>query len=342
MKKRLVNHHKLIRSFDRTADKTGRFFDKLFRRKKSPRKMKDYTWKGTQYNPYRTEDTSAKRGILLKLSILLVSVILLIYFIVFSGLFNITTITVSGNIRITTEDIVRLVRKTLDYRSVGFIPNSSFFIANTEDIKEVLKGRFPIDQISIEKRFPHNLHIDLTEKLSTVVYDNGVVYGLVGLDGSVIELIRAVENREWKDVFGKIVTTTSDGTTSTIDVVLEKVHIPDVRDIRTETGEYPIVYDKRQHTTDEGLIVMTPTEVQLIIDWYNEIKTTPVTISLITIEDDSDFFITTEEGWVIKTRFSRKNAADQIRELKLALEKIETTSRLSYIDLRYESRIYWK
>ncbi len=304
--------------------------------------MKDYTWKGTQYNPYRTEDTSGRRSMFLKLGVLLVSVILLIYSIVFSGLFNITTITVSGNTRIATEDIVGLVRKTLDYRSLGFIPNSSFFIANTEDIKEVLKGRFPIDQISIEMHFPHDLHVSLTEKLSTVVYDNGSVYGLVGLDGSVIELIRAVENREWKDVTEKVVTTTLDGTTSTIDVVLEKVHIPDVLGIRTETGEYPIVYDKRQHTTDEGLIVMIPAEVQLIIDWYNEIKTTPVVVSLITIEDDSDFFITTAEGWVIKTRFTRKNALDQVRELKLALEKIENTSRLSYIDLRYENRIYWK
>ncbi len=342
MRKKLVNHHKLIKTFDRTAGKTERFFDTLFRRKGSKRTMKDFTWKGTQYNPYRTEDTSGKHALTLKFSLLIFSLGLLVYFIVFSGFFNITSITVRGNTRIATEDIVSLVQKTLEYRSLGFIPNSSYFVVNTEDITEVLKGRFPIEQITVEMRFPHDMHITLTEKLSTVIYSNGSVYGLVGLDGSVIELIRAVENREWKDVRGEIVTTTLDGTTSTVEVVVEKIHTPDIAHIQTEAGEYPVVYDKRQRTTDEGLGVMTSEEVRLIIEWFNEIKSIPVTLSLVTIENDTDFFITTSEGWIIKSRFNRKSALEQIRELKLALEKIESTSRISYVDLRYRNRIYWK
>ena len=61
-----------------------------------------------------------------------------------------------------------------------------------------------------------------------------------------------------------------------------------------------------------------------------------------TIENNIDFYITTQDGWTIKTRFARQSAEDQIREIKLALQKIENKKSLSYIDIRYENRIYWK
>jgi cell division septal protein FtsQ len=341
MRRKIVNHHKLIKSFDRTADKTERFFDKLFK-KNGPRKKKDFTWKGTQYNPFTKVDHSEKRKLILELIVLTISIMAVIYLIVFSGLFNIIHIMISGNNKITAAEIKAVVKNTLEFKSYGCIPNSSFFVADVTDIKEVLKKRFPIDEIKIEKQFPHDLNITLTEKISTIVYDNGTVYGLIGLDGSVIELIRSVEDSEWKDVIGKGVTTTADGTTSTIDMVTERMHTPDTSKLTEQTGEYPLIYDKREHQTDKGLTVLTPEEVKLMIDWHNEIKNETYGVAVFTIENDMDFSIQTKEGWIIKSRFARKNAVDQLRELKLALQKIENTKKLSYIDVRYENRIYWK
>ena len=341
MRRRIVNHHKLIKSFDRTADKTERFFDKLFKNKEF-RKKKDFTWKGPQYNPYRREDTSGRRKLTLELVILGSSTLLLIYLIVFSGLFNIRHITISGNKKIDAVEMEVVVKNTLEYKSFGFIPNSSYFVANIEDLKEVLTRRFPIDTITIEKKFPHDLAIGLTEKISTIIYDNGSIYAQVGLDGSVIELIRAVEDREWKEVISAVVTTTEDGTTTTIDAVVDKVHSPDSKGLITEVGDYPLIYDKRGHTIDKGLKPLSGDEAQLALEWYNGIKNMEFGINLFGIENNTDFFIETKQGWVIKGRFIRKNVTDQIRELKLALQKIDDTKRLSYIDLRYENRIYWK
>lgn len=341
MRKRLVNHHKFIKSFDRTAEKTERFFDTLFK-KNGPRKKKDFTWKGTQYNPFIKEDHSGKRKLILELIILGVSILAVIYLIVFSGFFNITHITISGNSKIATTEIEAVVRNTLEFKSYGFIPNSSFFVANVTDIQDVLQRRFPISEVVIEKKFPHDLIINISEKISTIIYDNGSKYGLVGLDGSVIELLRAVEDSEWTNIMGKGVTTTEDGTTSTIDIVTERLHIPDIKKVTDQAGDYVVIYDKRGHQVDKGIVVMTPKEVQLMIDWYNEIKNENFGITMITIENDTDFSLQTKEGWIIKGRFVRKNTADQFRELKLALQKIENTKKLSYIDLRYENRIYWK
>lgn len=341
MRRRIVNHHKLIKSFDRTADKTEDFFDTLFK-SKAPRKKKDFTWKGPQYNPYKKEEDSGKKKLVLKLTILGISTALLIYLIIFSGLFNISYITISGNDKITAPEIELVIKNTLEYKSLGFIPNGSYFVANIEDIEEVLKHRFPIEKIVIEKKFPHVLNIQITEKISTIVYDNGSVYALVGLDGSVIELMRAVENHEWKDVLGSGVTTTEDGTTTTIAVVVDQIHTPDTKKIIDQAGEYPIVYDKRSHEIDKGQKVMKPEEVQLIIEWYNEIKNMDFSIDTFVIENDTDFSIETKQSWIIKGRITRKNTPDQIRELKLALQKIEDTKKLSYIDIRYENRIYWK
>ncbi|HRH23702.1 MAG TPA: FtsQ-type POTRA domain-containing protein [Candidatus Magasanikbacteria bacterium] len=342
MRKRIVNHHRLIKNIDRTAEKTERFFDKMFKNNK-PRKVKDFTWKGTQYNPYRKEDTTGNKKMMIKLSVLVVSILLLIYMVIFSGLFNITDVHISGNSRITTAEIEEVISNTLGYKSFGFIPNSSFLIANTLDISEVLKKRFPIDEIQVEKRFPHEMNIVIKEKVSTIIYDNGVMYGLVGLDGSVVELIRAVENHEWKDIIGKVSTTTTDGVTTTVDVVVDQVHTPNTINIYGDkTKEFPIIYDKRKHEVGKGLKVLKPEEVELMIAWYNQVKNMDFGVSYFTIENNIDFYITTQDGWTIKTRFARSRAEDQIREIKLALQKIENKKNLSYIDIRYENRIYWK
>ncbi len=341
MRRRIVNHHKLIKSFDRTADKTERFFDKLFKNR-DLRKKKDFTWKGTQYSPYKREDTSDRKKLVLELSILAVSVISLVYLIVFSGLFNITHITISGNKKITTAEIETVIKNTLDYKTLRVIPNSSYFLANIEDISEVLKRRFPIDTISITKEFPHDLKVEITEKISTIIYDNSSTYALVGLDGSIIELVREVENHEWEEVFGETVTTTADGATTTLTAVIGKKHVPDYKKIIGEVGDYPLIYDKRGHVVEKGLSVLTPEEVRLMIEWYNGIKNNEFGIRAFVIENDIDFSIETREGWIIKGRFIRTDTLDQLRELKLALGKIDNTKNLSYIDLRYENRIYWK
>ncbi len=342
MRRRVVNHHRLIKNIDRTAEKTERFFDNILKGR-GPRKVKDFTWKGTQYNPYRKEDTGRSKKIAIELSILGVSILLLIYLVIFSGLFNITEVHITGNSRIPTEEIEEVIANTLEYKSFGFIPNSSFVIANTVDISEVLKKRFPIEDIQVEKHFPHEMNIIIKEKVSTIIYDNGEMYGLVGLDGSVVELIRAVENHEWKDIIGKTVTSTADGVTSTIDIVVDQVHTPNTTNIYGDrTKEFPIIYDKRTHEVGKGLKVLKTEEVELLIAWYNQIKNMDFGVAYFTIENNVDFYITTQDGWIVKTRFARQSAEDQVREIKLALQKIENAKSLSYIDIRYENRIYWK
>ncbi len=342
MRRRLVNHHRLIKNIDRTAEKTERFFDRIFRHRR-PRKLKDFTWKGPQYNPYRKEDTTGNRKLLIEVSILLLSVFSCIYLVIFSGLFDITRIHITGNNRIPTQEIETVVINTLEYRDLGFIPNKSFFTASIIDITEVLKKRFPIEQIRIEKRFPHEITIEIKEKVSTLIYDNGEMYALVGIDGSVVELIRAVEKHEWKEIVGEGVTTSPEGITSTVAVVVDRVHTPNTNTVYGEqTPEFPIVYDKRGHVVEKGSGVLEATEAQLMISWYNATKNTDFGISYITIENTLDFYLTTRDGWIIKTRFKRQNPEDQIREIKLALQKNETRKNLSYIDVRYENRIYWK
>jgi cell division septal protein FtsQ len=337
----MVNHHKFVKSFNRTADKTERFFGKFFKRKQH-KKIKDYTWKGTQYNPYRKEDNSGKRKTIIKLSVLAITILGFGYVVIFSGLFDITDITVEGNEKISSEEIIEVINKTLEYKSLGFIPNASFFVANIEDLVAVLKGRFPIESVVVEKKFPHDLHVRIDEKILAIVYGNSSLYGLAGLDGSVIERIRAVETHEWQDVMGDVVTTTAEGVTTTLSVVRERIHIPDIASIEREMGEYAIVYDKRGRDIDKGLQVLTPEEVKTTIEWYHRLKNTEFGMQYLTIENTMDFIVTTKEGWIIRSRFARTAVEKQIKELELALEKIENRRSIQYIDLRYENRIYWK
>jgi len=336
----LSSQHKLVRKVDRVAKKTERWFDRIFYKKKK-KKIKGYHWEGPKYNPFVPEDTAGFFSYKIKIGILCISTIVLVYLTIFSGFFDITNISITGTDRIDAIEMYEVVKNTLDYKNIGIIPNSSFFMANVRDVSEVLKTRFPIQDIRVEKRFPNDMNIQIVEKLSTVIYDNGSLYGIVGIDGRIIELSRAVLEYEWKNIWGTTVTTTEEGVEERVPVIIGRTHTPDISKLTEEIGEYPIVYDKRDRIMEKDVEVLHKNEVVLIITWFQELQNTKFGSSLFEIQNNMDMSIHTQEGWIIKTRLTRNNVEEQLRELQLVLDKNEEET-LSYIDIRYKNRIYWK
>lgn len=335
----LSSQHKLVRKVDRAAKKTERWFDRIFH-KKNKKKIKGYHWEGTKYNPFTPEDNTFF-SYKIKVGVLCVSIIFLIYLTIFSGFFDITDITITGTDRIHITEVHEVVKNTLDYKNIGVIPNSSFFMANVRDVSEVLKTRFPIQDIRVEKKFPNEMNIQIVEKLSTVIYDNGLLYGIVGLDGRIIELSRAVLEYEWKNIWGTTVTTTIEGIQEQVPIIKGRIHTPDTLKLAEEIGEYPIVYDKRERAMEKDTEVLHENEVRLIISWFQELQNTEFSSSLFEIQNNMDMHIYTPKGWIIKTRITRNSIEEQLREIRLVLDKNEESS-LSYIDVRYKNRIYWK
>lgn len=335
---RLLNHHKLKKKVGRNVSK----WTKIFSLRKKTRR--DYSWKGKHDNPFQqNHKDQAKKRLKIQIIIIVISILGSIALALYHPFFSVHDITISGLQRIEQDDIRDTIGGFCSYKAWGFLPQRSYFIADIEEIKNILKERYPIERIVIEKRFPNNLSIVIEEKISTVIYDNSELYSYIDLDGNVVEIMRKVSDYEWNEITETVTSTNEMGEEIQKTNILERNHKPDVRSITAELGSYPIVYDMRHKPVVAQQQTLDPVEVKAIVAWYNRLtKTTDIPLKYIVIENDiGDITIETFERWYIKSRITR-DVDTQVGELEyLFREKIDR-EQLNYIDLRYADRVYWQ
>lgn len=341
MRLRIVNRHKIERKFRRNINRSRIFFGFLFGERKE-RSKKDLSWYGQTRNPYKATEKK-DRGLQIKIIIILFSFLSILLMGIYSSFFHLTNIQIEGIQRIDKSKILETVNGILEYKTLGFIPRKSYFIANLDEIRDVLKERFPIKTIVVQKTFPNNIFIVIEEKISTLIYDNGQEYSYVGLQGNIVEKMRKVGDNEW-DVTKRLTTSTDEfGEIIEHQEIVDRKHTPDTRTIQLELGDYPIVYDMRVVQAQTNESVITESQVKVIIEWFNAIsKTTDIPLKyFVILPEAGELVIYTYEGWFIKTRFDRDVPSQLLELTSLFKEKINRTT-ISYIDLRYEGRAYWQ
>ena len=341
MRRRIVNRHKIERRFKRNIKRSRYFFNFLFG-KKQEKSTKDFSWRGQTINPYKPLEKK-DRGLQIKIGIIIGSLITVILLITYSPFFHLIKIDIEGLQRINETEIRNAVNGILGCKTLNLIPRKSYFVANTDEIRDVLKERFPIESIVVQKTFPNNITIVIEEKISTLIYDNGFDYSYVGLEGSIVEKMCKVGENEW-EINTKITTSTNElGEIEAHEEVVDKRHIPDTKTVSRELGDYPIVYDKREKQLEINNRVLEENQVKIIIEWFNLFrKSTDIPLKYFKIEPEvGELTIFTYEGWYVKSRFDRKIQTQLEELLTLFKEKINRAT-VNYIDLRYKGRVYWQ
>ena len=340
--KRIVNHHKLQRKFNNRIKSTKNFFSSFLWRKKT---RKDFSWKGRELeNPFLHQEE--KDHFFLKILIIVSSITVTLSIFIFHPFFSINNVEVNGLQRIDKNDLLNTVNGILNYQKFGFISGRSYLLADINEIKEIIKERYPLEKIIVKKSFPNKIDILIQEKISTVIYDNGQEYSYVDLNGKVVELMRKVSDYEWKDITEKVTTTTPEGETVTTTIIIDKLHEPDITSIKNDLGTYPIIYDKN-NTQKVGINekVLDDVHVKVLIDWYKYLDSNQnLPLKYFIFENNTqDLIIKTYKGTYIKTRFDRE-VSTQINLIEnLYKEKIKNPEQfITYIDLRYKDRIYWR
>lgn len=340
--KKIINHHKLQRKFHNKVKSTKKLFSYFFNPKKTRR---DFSWDGREVeNPFIHEKIS-KKLLYFKIFIIASSIIVTFSIFVFHPFFIIEDVQIDGLQRIKKTDLLDTVNGLLNYKQFGLIKENSYLLCNVNEIKDVLKERYPIEKIIVTKSFPNKLSILIQEKISTIIYDNGLEYSYVDLDGKIVEIMRKTSDYEWKDITQDIATTTESGESVTTTVVIDKIHEPDITTVKKDLGNYPIIYDennKEEVSLNEN--VLDRAEVTTLIDWFKQLDSNEkIPLKYFVFEDNKqDLTIKTYKGFYIKTRFDML-VSDQANKLNsLYKEKIDGNKFLEYIDLRYPDRIYWK
>ncbi|MBI5728625.1 MAG: hypothetical protein HY983_00025 [Candidatus Magasanikbacteria bacterium] len=264
--------------------------------------------------------------------------------------FRVTEVTVTGLKIIKPEEINSLV-KTKFLVSGRFWPRNNYFLIREALVAEAIQEKFTFNSIAVTKVFPHAITINLEEKVSSAIYDNGSEYWLLDQEGTPVQYLREVTSTEFEltkaiapsstepTVLGaKINASSTPAASSTIKV---SVHIPNFKKIQQEYGKYPLIYDTRNiPVTERQGSIIRPAVVQGIIDFFNGLQQGKIAAIKYMVMSDPTAGVTviTDQPW--KILFQPTNAIQpQLENLRIILRDNHPSQ---YVDVRFGGRIYWK
>lgn len=335
------NHHKMKRRFGRQIH-TVRNAVRIL----SPEEEKsnrDFSWHGRNINPF-TSKTTHVRYFRAKIILIFLSIIGIFLLLLYHPFFRVTTVNISGNQRIKSDDLQKTVEGIIFYKKWYILPQNSFIFANVDEIRDIMKKRFPIESIVVQKTFPNTLNITVQEKVSSIIYGNGKQFAYVDHEGKVIEVIRNVMDYEWKETVKTVTSTDVGGEVVTSTIIVSRIHKPDVRQLQSQFGAYLVVFDEAEKNEIVNESVLSKINSANILEWTNLLKSRgDVPLNYFVLNSEiGDMTIKTKEGWEIRTQVEQ-DANEQFENLLLILRtKINNRSSLKYIDLRYEGRFYWQ
>ena len=345
--------------FDRENQRLIRFFFRRERRRKIKKRYqrmarsyhaanpRDFAWSKPRYQ--RHMPTQQSRPWQLRIKVILLTVFLLstIGILVYHPFFHIKNVHVEGSQRISKTELENAAIGIMqDDKFLFIFPRKNYFLVNVTEIRDILKDRFSLLSIRVTKTFPHSLEIEVEEKLSTIIYDNGAYYAYLGLDGRIVEQIRRVGEDEWTSITKTVTSTNESGEVVQEEKVIERYHTPHAQSVQAEVGDFPVAYDKTavDKTGAVNEQVLESTYAKRIIEWFTAIDSeTDLVFSYLVIDNGlGDARIITKEGWEVRIQLSQDTSPQFERLTYLLKQKISSTANLQYIDVRYQDRLYWQ
>ena len=307
----------------------------IFRRKQITKPLQG----GRSYlanNPWRKEKKSVGKKVWLTL--LFIVIIIWLALIAYLPYFQIKSVTFNGLKIIKEPEISTYVRKT--YLTGGWlIPANNYFRVSASSITDDLMKQFSVKSVQVVKNFPNGITINIEEKISSIIYDNGFGYYLLDNNGGVIKVLQT---------YGQPPTLVPTSTkkitmatpTSTVSTTTTE-HLPDFKEMNQEYGPYPVLFDMRK-------IIVTSTEQKILnndviaaaINWTDLMDRGGVTqVQFITMENPATGLrLYTNRGWSVLVNLDA-DPASQLENLKIILKDHQPAE---YIDVRYGERVFWK
>lgn len=273
----------------------------------------------------------------------------LFYLCFYSGYFNIAEIDIAragvAPQKISDEQIQNYIYSVFSQNRYLFFPQNNFLVFDRGAAESLIKKNFIIEKAVIKKKFPRQLIVEIEEKVA-------------------VANLAIAEKKEPEKIIeeavDKIATTTATTTpkimetaTTTNDVIAEKInykyYLIDKRgdileEIMAPDTKLPAIYDMR---TDPKYPYISEKKISFIAELFKKFPQRILDTNLIAFELQEDketgLIARTTGGWYIYVDFNQ-DIREQLEKLFLTLqEKIKDQQKnLQYIDLRFESRVYYK
>lgn len=292
-------------------------------------------WRG---NPYeRTKNSIKTRFELIFLGLVVMAIFGLCFF---HPYFQVKTYSFQGLERVPEQQVKEFIAQQLDGKQLFFFYKNNYFSLNLKKLQQTLNTQYSFETLTLEKRFPHLLHIEIKEKPPALIYDDGTQYTLIGEKGEKLEGLRSVQPNEWQSIMRTVTSTNELGEVEMKQEEVARVHRPDIKNLVVANKNYPILYNPLAANSNQPLNISEKT-VQGIKKWYGFLvheANIPVTYIQL-LEGGEEGLVKTTENWGIYIKFD--NADEGFPIFQSLLPQINR-STVEYVDMRYLSRVYWK
>lgn len=311
--------------------------------KRTKRHSRDFSWRRSGPNPMKKVDNSASVRFRLKIGLFIFLCVSTVGCVVYHPFFRITTVKIDGLERIAEKEFRESAQSVMNYKPFFVFRGDAFVFADVDEINQVLRDKYPLTSLRVRKSFPNSLHIEVQEKISTVIYDNGKQYAYVGLDGHVVEIVRNVAPEEWTHISTTTIFINEDGEEEEKEEVIESIHRPPVDALRSEIGDYPVIFDPAGEDIVVNAPVLGEDVVSGVISWFDLLtQKSDIPFGYIVLENSQgDGLVRSREGWDILSTLD-STVPMQFDSLQFVLKEKVQRPNINYIDLRFGEKVYWQ
>lgn len=288
-------------------------------------------------NPYQRqepikEDEGSKKIIIIAWLLFLFAWIAILIYLPY---FRVKKITFSGNRVIKNEEIQAIINQT-DIHRTKIWPRDNYFAISEKNITEPLQKTFDFEKIEVKKVFPHELQLIIYEKQASLILDTGAEYLLVSTQGKTMRSIPHQDNIATATILE--VELNSSTTTLSSASSTENRYSPDIKKIKLDIGNLPIVYSAYISDTQNPL---EKEFVELINKWHEAILEQQG-IGRVRYYELLDQNLTLkiywDQNWYALTNI-HGDIAEQIKNIKIILAN---NFPQEYINVRFGEKVFWK
>lgn len=173
--------------------------------------IEDYSYHGRKHikrdyynktfqNPYFNRKEKSGYKFNTKLYIQILTVVFLIYVIIYSDLFKVKTVEVQGTDMINPEEIRTIVNNNINHQKLLLFPGRNLIFINSNKITNDIKARYALNKLEINKGW-QKLTIVVEEKVANLIAYNNNSYYFIDSSGTITRELSAEEINKYRSKF---------------------------------------------------------------------------------------------------------------------------------------------
>jgi len=171
----------------------------------------DYSYQGRRHikrdyynktfkNPYFNKQEPLSKKFNTKLYIQVLTVLFLVYLIIYSDLFKVNNIEIVGNDLIPSEEIKGIAENEISRWKLLLFPGKNLIFINTGKLEKKLSDKYSFEELKINKGW-QKLIISIKEKPANIIINNSKGYFFVDALGVVIKELSVEEINNYLNKF---------------------------------------------------------------------------------------------------------------------------------------------